>query len=503
MGWNGAAGQLPHRLLPFAGVLLLAGLVRFWGLGVESLWLDEATSLVVAENQPAGIVALTAEDIHPPLYYLLLHLWLAFGRSEAAIRSLSAVVGVASVAALYGLGRELWGERAGVLSALLLAVSPLHVWYSQEARMYALVTFWAILSCGLMALAWRRGTWPLWIGYALAVARGMYTHYYMGFVVLAQNLFVGYLLLRRRAGRPALLRWGLAQAAWLALFAPWLPTVLGQVRGGGGAWVAEVVGRPGARALWDTFIAFSIGPVRELYPAWLRRGAYLLYLALPAVGLWAGLHSESSLGARRAHPWPPAERAAFVLLWCAAPIAVAWLASQVRPMYSLRYLLPFLPPFCLLLAAGLAWVMGKWRGLGYALAAALVLLGLSGTWLMAGAIQKPDWRGLAAYLIQESEEGDVVALEPFWNAKPLRYYAAGRLTISDAAPLPATRQGVAEAVAQLAARARRLWLVEDVGHYGDPERLLAGHLNARYPLLHAREYPGIGRVALYVLEEAR
>jgi uncharacterized membrane protein len=65
-------------------ILLLAGALRFWGIGAESLWLDEATSLVVADNPPATIVALTAEEIHPPLYYLLLHLLLLFGRSEAA-----------------------------------------------------------------------------------------------------------------------------------------------------------------------------------------------------------------------------------------------------------------------------------------------------------------------------------------------------------------------------------------------------------------------------------
>ncbi|MGQ9666196.1 MAG: glycosyltransferase family 39 protein, partial [Anaerolineae bacterium] len=96
-------------------LVVLAGALRFWAIGTESLWLDVATSLVVADNSPAAIVSLTAEDIHPPLYYLLLHLWLVFGRSETALRSFSAVVGLLSVIALYSMGRELVGERPAVL----------------------------------------------------------------------------------------------------------------------------------------------------------------------------------------------------------------------------------------------------------------------------------------------------------------------------------------------------------------------------------------------------
>jgi len=485
-----------------AGILILAGLLRFWGLSAESLWLDEATSLVVADNSPAHIVALTAADIHPPLYYLLLHVWLVFGQSEAAMRSLSAAIGLLSVAALYGLGRDLWGQTAGLLAALLLAVSPLHIWYSQETRMYGLMALWAILSSWLMFRAWERGGWLNWAGYVLVAALGMYTHYYMGFVLLAQNLFVGYLLLRRRVDRETLIHWVVAQLAWIVLFAPWIPTVISQLRGGGGAWVAHAVGRPTPQVLWDTFIGFTIGPVRELIPVWIRRGAYAAYLALLAGAIWiifrSGKEGEES---ELAHRWSATDRGVFCLLWCAAPIGIVWLASQVKPMYSLRYLLPFLPPFYLLLAVSVRDLMKRWEAVGLAVIGVLVILNVAGAWMMARTMQKPDWRDLTAQLIEESVEGDVIMPEPFWNAKPLRYYAGGRLVVSDVAPLPATKQGVADALALLARDATRLWLVEDAGHYGDPDRLLAGYLNSRYPLLQVETFAGIGNVALYQLDD--
>ncbi len=483
------------RVWDAAGLLLiaaLAGVLRFWGIGAESLWLDEATSLVVADNPPAAVVALTAEDIHPPLYYLLLHLWLVFGRSEAALRSLSAVVGVLTVAALYGLGRELLGERPAVLGALLLATAPLHIWYSQEARMYALVTLWAVLASWLMVRALARGGW-WWAGYVLCTAAGLYTHYYMGFVVLAHNAFAGYLLVRRRLAGRQVRQWLFAQIAWLLLFAPWLPVVVRQVQGGGGAWVSYAGGRPGLAVMADTFIGFTIGPARADVPALVRRVAYVLYALAMVLAGW-----------RLARPRPAGDRehsdgAVLGALWFALPLAAAWLASQVKPMYSLRYALPFLPPFCLLAAWGVEAVIPRNKAAGLVLAGALVAANLAGTAVMTELPQKPDWRRWTEALIAEAQAGDLVVPEPFWNAKPLRYYAGGRLTIYDGAPLPATPAGVQDCVAELRTVGTRVWLVEDVGHYGDPDRLLYQALMMNGQRVKSVRAAGIGEITLFEL----
>lgn len=473
-------------------IVVLAGVLRFWGLGAESLWLDEATSLVVADNPPAVVVTLTAEDIHPPLYYLLLHLWLVFGRSEAALRSFSAVVGVLTAAALYGLGRELLGERPAALGALLLASAPLHIWYSQEARMYALVTLWAVLASWLMVRALGRDGW-WWAGYVLCTAAGMYTHYYMGFVVLAHNAFAAYLLMRRRLTGRQVRQWLFAQFAWLLLFAPWLPVVVRQVQGGGGAWVSHAVGRPDLAVMADTFIGFTIGPARADVPALARRAAYVLYaLALVLAG-W-----------RLARPRPAEARgnsdgALFCALWFALPLATAWLASQVKPLYSLRYALPFLPPFCLLAAWGVEGVIQGQKTAGLLLAGALLAANLAGTAIMVELPQKPDWRQLTETLAAEAQAGDLVVPEPFWNAKPLRYYAGGRLTIYDRAPLPAEPASVQACVEELRSAGRRVWLVEDVGHYGDPDRQLYQALMESGRRVQSFRAAGIGEITLFEL----
>ena len=138
-----AAAQVRRRFRPPAilWIVLLALGLRLARLAFQPLWWDEGWSLYFATTDVGAMLNLTAVDIHPPLYYLLLHLWtLLLGPSPLAVRLLSVLVGTATVPLLYATGRRLLGERGGLLAALLLAISPFHVYYSQEVRMYGLVT---------------------------------------------------------------------------------------------------------------------------------------------------------------------------------------------------------------------------------------------------------------------------------------------------------------------------------------------------------------------------
>ncbi|MEA3460120.1 MAG: glycosyltransferase family 39 protein, partial [Chloroflexota bacterium] len=122
-------------------IILVAALLRFYRLDGQSLWADEGNSVALAGRDLATIARNAARDIHPPLYYWLLHFWvMAFGKSEIAVRSLSALLGTALVYLTFLLGCRLFGRRVGLAAALLSALSPFQVYYSQEARMYILAT---------------------------------------------------------------------------------------------------------------------------------------------------------------------------------------------------------------------------------------------------------------------------------------------------------------------------------------------------------------------------
>jgi uncharacterized membrane protein len=182
---------VPHQPPPstrrttllLVGAITLVGLVlRFTLIGAKSLWLDEAFSFWTANLDPGRIWRTTLQiDTHPPLYYALLHFWIDPSSGEIALRSLSALLSAATVPILYLVGREVGGRGLGLLVAGLQAVSPLHVWYAQQGRMYAMLTFCAAVAllCVVRLLVGGRGvraTLLTWAGFVLATAATMLVH---------------------------------------------------------------------------------------------------------------------------------------------------------------------------------------------------------------------------------------------------------------------------------------------------------------------------------------
>ncbi len=472
-----------------ATLILLALAVRLWRIGSESILLDEATSLFLARMNVPDVIAWTAVDIHPPLYYLMLHFWRVFGESEAALRGLSAIAGALSVGVLYGLGAHLFDRRTGFVAAALLALAPLHVWYSQQMRMYTWLGFWALLSSYLLVLMLDKKKAGYAAGYVLASAACLYTHYYTVFVFLAQGLFALYLAWRNGHWRDLLWAAG-GMLASVALFAPWLPTMVTQVTSGGGGWVARG-GTPGPRALVDLLIGFSVGNVRALYPSWAR---WLVYGLLAALSGWAILRAIRALArGDRAE----VKGVAFAAIYLAAPVLAAWLISQVKPLYSDRYLLAFLPGYLLLAARGavtLPRTLLRWG------AVALLVAGLAfGVFQMAQAPQTEDWRGVAAYVSERAEPGDVAVFYPGWNEKPFGYYLAVSLPSWSWFKVPMPPEEVESSVQPGIEGYGRAWLIWSIGHYGDPNGMVKAYLDQNHTLIDVQRFRGPIGVALYEL----
>ncbi len=346
--------QHPASRFLLLAILLLASFLRFYRLDAQSLWNDEGNSARIAERTLNLILEGAAGDIHPPGYYLLLHCWRAlFGQSEFALRSLSVVAGLALVAFTYLLGRHLFGEATGLMAAFLGAISPFAIYYSQEARMYALL---AALSAASTYLFLRLhpvssiqypATWDpkpkAPVTYILITTVGLYTHYAFSFVLLVHNTIFGLWWLavaRRSANRwQWLTLWAGAQAAIVVLYLPWLPIALKSATGWSSAGRAYELGP----ALLDVLGVLSAGitlPVGEATA--LLVGAGVLLLA----GLWPVLSPAE--GPRRAG-WPGIASAALCLL---LPIALIFTFDLYKPAW-LKFLVVVLPPFHLLLAHGI------------------------------------------------------------------------------------------------------------------------------------------------------
>ena len=199
--------EIVITILLLLAVLLALGL-RLYQLDAQSLWYDEGFSAYLAHMDVAEITERTAADIQPPLYYYLLHAWIGLvGDDEIPLRGLSVLFGVLTVPLMYAVAWQLFRSRwAGLLAALLVAASPLHVWYSQEVRMYSLLTFLCLLSSYFLLLAiGAKKTWQnlaLWPAYTLTSIAALYTHYFAFFVLAFQALYL-FLVWSAAGFRPA------------------------------------------------------------------------------------------------------------------------------------------------------------------------------------------------------------------------------------------------------------------------------------------------------------
>lgn len=207
-----------------AGLTVLAAVLRFAWIGHQSFWYDESFTVLLVHHSPSGMLGLLPRtELTPPLYYLLAWPWARiFGYGEAGLRSLSALAGVMTVPAIYGAAAKLISRRAGLAAAAITSCSPLLIWYSQEARSYALLMLFATLS--LLAFAHARfpqptprqlGAWTLAAGATVA------THYY-GVLAVVPEAF--WLLWVHRRDRRVLLAVAAVGAVGLGL----LPIALSQ-----------------------------------------------------------------------------------------------------------------------------------------------------------------------------------------------------------------------------------------------------------------------------------
>jgi len=389
-------------------VLLLAAALRLGGLGEKQLWVDE---LIQADHTAGGTVARVLRelrvDVAPcPLDYLAQHLSFGlFGRSEVAARLPAALAGIAAVAAIYGLGAALLGRRAALTAALLLAVYPLHLQYSQEGRPYSLFVLFTLLSWLALAKAMRGGGLRRWAGYGLAVLALLYTHYHAWLVLAVQAVFVAAAPAGPADAQPEPTRspgrwwwFGASAGVALALFLPWAWLTWDRTRG----TAAE---------------ALDWGRSRRVRKEW-GAGSY------PLAGLLLGL---AGLGAWRL--WRSGQRGllAVLLAWFPLSVGPVLLAAWWRDyFFAIRTVLFTTPALLLLSAEGAAalgeaaWLPGRRRRLapGLAMGAAVAI-----SLVVTGAhfrYRGEDWRGAGQFLAREVRAGDAVAAPGVEGL--LRYY---------------------------------------------------------------------------------
>jgi hypothetical protein len=499
-------------------IVLGAGFgLRLYRLGFQSIWYDEGVSLYLARQTLSGLIRHTAADIHPPLYYLLLHFWIRVaGDSEFSAAFLSVICGLLLVAFVYRVSARLAGRRGGLVAAGLIALSPFNLWYSQEIRMYTLgallglVAIWHGSRCVIEPTVGVRGRGGhAGVFYVLAAAAGLYTLYYFAFLLIALNLWAAWRLVRGQAARGALARWLTAQVAVAALCVPWLPVAARQ------ALNPPVPPWRSAAPLWSVLVqswsALSFGQSMDPAAEW---WALALTLALFGAGLWA--------------MWRRRAGSALWLFCLLGPIALIVLLSFWTPLFHVRYVFTYSPVFYLILAMGLVAVWRRAPVVAYL--AAMLWLGVSGysvyQFHTSPLYAADDFRTAARDIADHAAPGDAVLINAGYAYPPFLYYdrdpLAWRGRLVDYPPpggaLPSglivlqtgsiggshnlgwgrpdadfyatDEQQTAQALARVFAAHSRLWVLRAYDTVVDPNGFIRNWLDEHGRQFQDRLYPG-------------
>jgi mannosyltransferase len=476
-----------HPSLILLPVLLVAFWLRVHGLAQESLWVDEGYSISLSQHAVPEIIQGTAADQHPPLYYLVLHFWLKAGTSVFHIRLLSAFLGLLSVALMAPLGSWLGDERVRVWGTALLAVLPLHVWYSQEARMYVLLSGLGILSTGLAwVISKGQASRAHWAAYLLSSAAGIYTHNFFFFLLPIQNLLVALRAARGPAWR-RLAGWLGGQAALLAIYLPWLPIAVYQARYHSMTWLAN----PDWAVLRDSVVNAATGLSRQ------DGTLYTIALGWTALALLLPLLALRQTSKDR-------QNTLFGILWFVVPVVSVFAISQRYPLYQSKQLLIFIPGLVVLVVQGLRAVP---RPASVVMIVPLLVLTSVALYNLDAADDKHGWREAALYINTQWQEGDAIYLNPAAASPTLDYYLPQSMPMAGYPPGYDVVQGgwegeiVTEAIveaelAPLARRYDRIWLIQFSAGFWDPGGHLSSWLANHGELTVAQDFRGVD-VGLY------
>ena len=529
---------------------LLGGFLRVLMLRTKGMWLDETFSIWLANHTVAEMLQWIAKiDQHPPLYYLLLHYWIArFGDTPYYARLLSALFGAGTIPVIYLIGKRMSGAMVGLVAAVFLTLSPFHIYFAQETRMYTLLTFNAAVAIyALVRLLtdpravspiggqlrdylhiWRtsapverppqagfsyedksRKRWlPIqtietdlaWVAFILFSAATMLSHNTAVLFPLATNIFVLGLILFRRLNQsapqpvfqaPTLGNWVKAQIGIFVLWSPWLFIFIKQaISVYQRFWIPAPTGDAVVQAL-KSFVNASAPMPADL-------GSVIWGLYALAFGL--GLVSY-----RKKLP-----QLLFLATLFAIPFLGELLVSIYRPIFYDRTLIWTTIPLFLILAAGVAQL--RLRLLVFMMIGILGAINLFAVSDYYRFFQKEDWSTAAGYVAYYAEDDDLILFNSNFVVVAFDYYFE---TYEDRYSIRVEKQGVPldlfdDAVLEPQMTANdmprliallsghdRVWLVYSHDLYTDPAGLIPQTLASQMTLTQTRDFYG-GQVQLYV-----
>ncbi|MEK7521777.1 MAG: glycosyltransferase family 39 protein [Patescibacteria group bacterium] len=378
----------------------------------QSFWLDEAISVKAAILPLKDLLfVFSPGDFHPPLYYLVLKLWISiFGTSETAVRSLSLVFALLSVLLLFFIAKKLFNKFVAISSASLLATAPLLFYYSQEARMYAMSVFASLLVvwCFINIVYNKNSRMLNWVSFIISSSLLIYTDYLPGLVLL---FCAAFLIFQKKSLGVHRFAWITSFITILILFIPWLAIfkkqleVGVQVKQNAPIWW-ETLGKTNLKQITLVPVKFLIGRI-----SFYNKFVYAAFVGLFAfefgISLWNSLkkYKESHL----------------VWLWFLIPLSGALIFGLIMSGFSYFRLLFLLPPFYLLVAHGIFLVNKKTGKLYFRVGLNLLAISI---FAFTPRFWREDWRSAVLWLESDAKGQSAISIFVTKSQQdPYMYYA--------------------------------------------------------------------------------
>jgi len=391
-----------NKIFYLTVILFIGATLRIFGLDAKDLWHDEVISIYRFKEVRVNY------DHHPPLYHILLQFWIrCFGKTEFAVRSLSVLAGIGSLFFLYKIGELLVNKKLGLISSLLLALSPLHIWYSQEARNYNLSVFLILVSAFVFLLCLKKDKFFLWTIFIAITSLSIYTSYFAFFIIIAEGI-----LFFIKEFRPIFKKWAASIFLVFIISLPLLSTTIKQT-----LFIKESfwVYKPTIKSIIITLENFNIG-YNGTSLMYILSWIFFLFFLIGVVHLFYYKRNELFL----------------LLSFLFTSIVISFFISQFMPIYLDRQLILFSPFYYIIIAQGLI----KLRPYSiriFLLGIMSIIIGFSLCNYFRNEIYTPSkhhhgvawkrpFKRIREYLEKNFKEGDIIAHTHPGTMLPLKYY---------------------------------------------------------------------------------
>lgn len=446
-------------------LILLLGLgLRLIALG-QSFWLDEASQAQLSSLSLAQIWFGRGGDFHPPLFYILAHFWLQIGTSEVWLRLLPLIFGLLNIYVLYNFAQKLFpATPVKLLAAFLFAISPYHIFYSHEFRMYSLITLLGTLS--MYYFHSRK--------YSLSSLTNvllLYTHYSSVFLIIAQ---VAYTIFYRKEDIKSSF---LSHLFTVILYVPWLPQFFRQLSVGVNVdqyfpgW-KEMLSVSPIKALPLIFFKLTAGRI-----SFLSRYLYGLYI----IFVFAAM-TFSFITARL--------KTTFLYIWIIVPVFAMMALSFFLPQNQPFRVIYILPALVLIFAQACL----RYPKLGLTLFIYIALVG-NITYYSRPRLQREQWRQALDFI---SQSGGTAVIKFSDKFAPISWYTPHLRVIPAVPTYPAKWDEVDHVLSTNSPLPTDLYVFEYLGEKTDPQLFIERALESRgYSEQTTFDYPGVGFIRHY------